>query len=103
MSRLTNWLDTPGCTIDSDDGLEAIQSLFLARGWSDGLPVIPPTPERVEAMLAYCDRPWDEPFMTVPPRYAPATPARIAANAVMAGLQPAHFPLVLAAFASLRE
>jgi tripartite-type tricarboxylate transporter receptor subunit TctC len=39
--------------------------------------------------------------MTVPPRYAPATPARIAANAVMAGLQPAHFPLVLAAFDAL--
>ena len=80
MSRLGNWLETPGSTIDCEDDLEAVQSLFLARGWSDGLPVIPPTPERVEAMLAYCDRPWDEPFMTVPPRYAPATPARIAAR-----------------------
>jgi hypothetical protein len=103
MSRLGNWLETPGSTIDCEDDLEAVQSLFLARGWSDGLPVIPPTPERVEAMLAYCDRPWDEPFMTVPPRYAPATPARIATNAVMAGLRPVHFPLVLAAFDALNE
>ena len=34
------------------DGLEAFNTLFLARGWGDGLPLVPPTPERVKAMLA---------------------------------------------------
>lgn len=49
------------------DGLEAFNALFLARGWGDGLPLVPPTPERVKAMLAGYDLPDDFPIATLPP------------------------------------
>jgi len=65
---------------------------MCSKGWSDGLPVIPPTAERVERMLAYCDRDLDKPVLNIPPRFGAATPVRIAANAVMAGCKPEHFP-----------
>jgi hypothetical protein len=73
------------------------------KGWSDGLPVIPPTPERVERMLAYCDRDLDQPVVRIPPRFGAATPLRIASNAVMAGCKPEYFPLVLLALETLAE
>jgi hypothetical protein len=41
---------------------DAINALWLERGWGDGLPIVPPTAERVERMLAWRDRPWNEPI-----------------------------------------
>ena len=58
---------------------------------------------RVEAMLGYCDRPWDEPIAKLAPRYGEATPLRLAANAVMAGCQPEYFPLVMLAIEAMCE
>ena len=103
MSTIERILAEGGRTIDAPDDLEAVQALFTARGWSDGLPVVPPTPARVAAMLAYCDRPLDRPIAVVAPRYAPALPWRLAANAVMAGCRPEHFPLVVAAIEALAQ
>jgi hypothetical protein len=54
-------------------------------------------------MLAYCDRDFDKPVVKIPPRYGAATPVRIAANAVMAGCRPEHFPLVMLALEALAE
>ena len=59
--------------------------------------------ERVERMLAYCDRDFDEPVAKIPPRYGAATPIRLAANAVMAGCKPEYFPLVMLALEALAE
>ena len=103
MTGFSALLEAPGRTIECADDLDAIQALYLERGWSDGLPVIPPTPERVEAMLRYCDRPADQSVAKIPPRYAPATPFRLAANAVMAGCRPEYFPLVILAIEALVE
>jgi hypothetical protein len=86
-----------------DDDPEAVYEFLCAKGWSDGLPVIPPTPERVERMLAYCDRDLDKPVVKIPPRYGAATPIRIAANAVMAGCKPQYFPLVVLALEAMAE
>jgi len=77
---------------DQEDPIEAC----FARGWSDGLPVVPPTPERVRRMLAGVSRPADELVAVVPPDYAPATVEKVAINAVMAGCLPEHLPVVLA-------
>lgn len=66
-----------------------------AEGWTDGLPVVPPTRERVDAMLA--GRPGDHVVAVLPPSGAEATLEKIAANAVMAGCLPAYFPVVVAA------
>lgn len=103
MSALEQVFAKPQVTLECSDDIEAINRLYLERGWSDGLPIIPPTTERVERMLAYCDRPLEEAVLKVPPRYAAATPLRIAANAVMAGCRPEHFPLVLAALEAMAD
>jgi hypothetical protein len=93
----------PGAGIEADDDVEAINELVLSKNWGDGLPVVAPTAERVQAMLAYCDRPIDQPIAKIPPRYGEATPLRLAANAVMAGCKPEYFPLVLLAIEALCE
>ncbi len=77
---------------ESEDALEAC----FERGWSDGLPVVPPTALRVLRMLRACDRPADEIIGKIPPDNAPCTVEKVAINAVLAGCKPEYFPLVLA-------
>lgn len=103
MSALGDLLKQPGAMVECDDDPEAVFELLCEKGWSDGLPVIPPTPERVERMLSYCDRDLDQPVVKIPPRYGAATPVRVAANAVMAGCKPEYFPLVLLALEAMAE
>jgi hypothetical protein len=67
------------------------------RSWSDGLPVIPPTEARVAAMLRGATRDPLEVIGVLPPRQGEATVQAVAINAVMAGCEPRHLPLVLAA------
>jgi hypothetical protein len=98
---LDSLLGGPADRVEVDDDFDAINELFHGRGWTDGLPIVPPTTERVERMLAYCDRPWDATIATLAPRYGVATPLRIAANAVMAGCVPPHLPLLLTAVDAL--
>ena len=96
-------LEIPGAALEVDDDYEGIDAFVRGKNWTDGLPVVPPTAERVRAMLAYCDRPIDEPVAKIPPRFGEATPLRLAANAVMAGCLPQYFPLVLLAIEALCE
>ncbi|HYH42937.1 MAG TPA: hypothetical protein VD867_13235 [Burkholderiales bacterium] len=103
MSTLTAALGVPGASIEADDDFESINALYLERGWGDGLPIVPPTAARVEAMLAYCDRPWNEPVAKIAPRYGEATPLRLAANAVMAGCRPEFFPIYVLAIEAMCE
>ena len=67
------------------------------RGWTDGLPVVPPTPERILRMLTGTGRDPSEVVGRVPPELAPCTVEKAAANAVMAGCRPEYLPVVLAA------
>lgn len=103
MSALGDLLKTAGATVEADDDYLAINALYLERGWSDGLPIIPPTVAAVEAMLEYCDRPWHEPVAKIPPRYGEATPVRLATNAVMAGCRPEYFPVLVTAIEAMCE
>jgi len=81
-------------TYDSpDDALED----YFEKGWTDGLPVVPPTPERVTAMLAAGGVAAEEVLGTVPTRNVTVTAEKAAVNAVMAGCLPAYFPVVVAA------
>jgi hypothetical protein len=75
---------------------DPIEACF-ARGWSDGLPVVPPTPERVLAMLKGTTRRPEEVVGSIPPDYAECTVEKAAINAVLAGCKPEYFPVVLAA------
>ena len=67
------------------------------RGWSDGLPLVPPTELRVVRMLAGTSREPDEVLGIVPPDLQPCTVEKAAINAVMAGCKPEYLPVVLAA------
>ena len=71
------------------------------RGWSDGLPLVPPTAERVAAMLAGTSRAADEVVANVAPDLADCTVEKAAVNAVMAGCRPEYFPVVLAALTAV--
>jgi hypothetical protein len=71
--------------------------------WTDGLPVVPPTPELVDAMVAASGRPRHESFGLMPPRYGEATVEVIAVNAVMAGCRPEYMPLVVTAVQALLD
>lgn len=85
--------------IDAD----ALDDEFDKRGWSDGLPIVAPTRERVDAMLAYSDLPSDYGLGTMPPRQGIVTPEILAVNAVMAGCRSEYFPVVLAAVEAMLE
>jgi hypothetical protein len=78
---------------DAEDDNE----VMFARGWTDGLPVVPPTEERVLAMLGGTTRSPDETVATVPPDLVDATVEKVAIAAVMAGCLPEHLPWVLTA------
>ena len=69
----------------------------FARGWTDGLPVVPPTEERVARMLEGTDLPPGHVLCTLPPDLAECTVEKVAINAVMAGCRPEYLPVVLAA------
>ena len=102
-SNLSQLLKEPGASVEAEDDFDAVNELVRTRGWGDGLPVLPPTTARVEAMLGYCDRPWDEPIASIAPRYGAATPLRLAANAVMAGCRPEYFPVLMHAVEAICE
>jgi hypothetical protein len=77
----------------AEDDIEAC----IERGWSDGLPVTPPTPERVARMLDGTSRAPDEIVATIPPDLVDCTVEKVAINAVLAGGKPEYLPVVLAA------
>lgn len=78
---------------DEDEALEA----FHARRLTDGLPFVPPTEERVQAMIAGSGRRAGEVIAIAPPRWVEATVENIAINAVMAGCRPQYMPVLIAA------
>jgi hypothetical protein len=82
---------------------EEIDALYQERGWTDGLPIVPPTEAAVRAFLATTARDPREIVGVLPPRQGEATVERIAANAVMAGCRPEYFPVVLAAVEALAD
>jgi hypothetical protein len=89
--------------IKVEDDLWAVNAFFEEKGWTDGLPIIPPTEERVGQMLAAVKRNRQDVIGVVPPRWAPATVEKIAINAVMAGCLPQYMPVLIAASEALAD
>ena len=77
--------------------LEDEHEALFDRGWTDGLPVVPPTPERVLRMLKGTSRDAGEVVAVVPPDLVGCTVEKVAVNAVLAGCKPEYLPVVLAA------
>lgn len=84
------------------DPLEAIEFCYR-QGWTDGLPVVPPTEERVREMLEYAGYRPDDVLGTVPARNITITAEKVAINAVMAGCLPAYMPVVAAAVEAMAD
>jgi hypothetical protein len=83
--------------------LNDAQQMLLDAGFTDGLPVVPPTRQRVERMLAANDCAADASIAVLPPLYGTATWRDIAANAVMAGCRDDYLPVVGAAISALAD
>jgi len=83
------------------DSFTEVNTVFYERGWTDGLPILPPTEAAVAEMLRWTDR---DPLAVVgvlPPRQGEATVEKIAINALMAGCQPQYLPVVIAAIEAI--
>ena len=86
----------PATRIDIDNDYVAVNEYFHQQGWSDGLPVMPPTEDAVAAMIAGGPLPGDHVLGVMPPVDGTVTVEKVAANAVMAGCRPDYFPVVVA-------
>ncbi|MBI3744889.1 MAG: hypothetical protein HY261_11485, partial [Chloroflexi bacterium] len=83
--------------LDAPDDPLAFYEFALAKGWSDGHPVLAPMPAIVERMIGASGLHADDVVAQLPPRWGDATVRRIAANAAMAGCRPDYMPLLVAA------
>lgn len=92
------WLD-----LAIEDEWHDLQREFTRRGWSDGLPLVPPTEQRVAAMIAGAALPADHLVSVLTPKMGMATVEKIAVNAVMAGCLPQHMPVLVAAVDALAD
>ena len=87
--------------IEVDDAPEAVLAAFVEREWCDGLPIVPPTEGRVRAMLGREDP--ARVLGAMPPLWRQATLEKLAVNAVMAGCEPAAFPVIVAAVEAMLD
>ncbi|MBI2908517.1 MAG: hypothetical protein HYX92_12805 [Chloroflexi bacterium] len=83
--------------------LDEVQELFYKNMWSEGLPVIPPTVDRVEAFLKFTDRSPDEVIGVLLPENRQATVWNVAVNGVMAGCRPEYMPVLLAIIEAIAD
>jgi hypothetical protein len=83
--------------------IENANKLIFENGWSLGLPVIPPTPERVKATLKGTGRSPDEILWVIPPRNGALTVELLAVHAVMAGCKPEYMPLLITVMEAFSE
>jgi hypothetical protein len=89
--------------LEVEDDLEQINRAYYMRGWTDGLPIIPPTEDRVRRMLTGTAREPQEVLGRIPPRWGDATVEKVAINAVMAGCLPAYMPVLITAIEAMLE
>lgn len=83
--------------------LDEVQEFFTRRQWTDGLPVIPPTLDRVEKFLKYTARPSSEIIANVLPENREVTIWNIAVNGVMAGCRPEYMPILIAVVEAIAD
>ena len=89
--------------VEVSEDPQAINDFYYQKGWTEGLPIVCPTEERVLRMLEYTDRAPDEVLGQLAPVYAEATIEKVAINAVMAGCLPQHMPVLIAAVQAIVE
>ena len=85
------------------EDVDAFADLAYEKGWTDGMPVFPPTLKKVTAIIDYLKRPPDEALGIVSPGEGVATIEKIAINCAMAGCKPEYVPVVLAALEAILD
>ena len=109
---LTTPLDPNECSLDITDtgtaldlagSFEEIQQIFLDSGWTDGLPIIPPTEEAVARFLLFTDLSPDHVVGEIPPAQRAVTVRHVAVNGVMAGCPPEFMPILLAFVDAMKD
>jgi len=85
------------------EAAEEFNRLYLENRWGDGLPLVPPTPERVRWMLSGTNRSPDEVIGRLEPKQGVITIEKIAVNAVMAGAKPEYLPVIIAVMEALGD
>ncbi|PYN18103.1 MAG: hypothetical protein DME05_02080 [Candidatus Rokuibacteriota bacterium] len=88
-------------TLETRDTPDAILAAFCEREWCDGLPIVPPTEERVRTMLGGAAA--QRSLGAMPPLWRQATLEKLAVNAVMAGAEPSYFPVIVAAVQAMLD
>ena len=100
---MTATLGPAAKTFELAGGFEAADAHYQEHGWTDGLPIVPPTDDAVAEFLCWTDRDPREVLGVLPPRQGEATVERIAINAVMAGCKPEYLPVVITAIEALAD
>ncbi len=98
--------DTAGVTVTAESypaAAEEFNRIFLENRWGDGLPMVPPTPERVKWMLSGTKRKPDDVLGKINPKQGTATIEKIAVNAVMAGAKPEYLPVIIAVIEAITD
>ena len=94
--------DTRLATLDFES-YDEFSRVFLDSGWTDGLPVVPPTPERVGEFLKFTDRAPGDSLGAIPPAQRAATVRHVAVNGAMAGCPPEFMPVLLAFVEAMKD
>ena len=90
-------------TFRVDGAYADINEHYQERGWTDGLPIVPPTEDQVQKILRWTDRDPRDVVGILPPRQGEATVERIAINAVMAGCRPDAMPVLITAIEAMAD
>ncbi|HJR00063.1 MAG TPA: UGSC family (seleno)protein [Methylomirabilota bacterium] len=85
----------PGDIVFEGD-LDEVNRFFYENDWSDGLPIVPPTPDRVREFLRFADRPGETELGVLLPDKRRATVWNVAVNGVLAGCRPEYMPILVA-------
>ncbi|MBQ7178721.1 MAG: hypothetical protein IJS08_15000, partial [Victivallales bacterium] len=92
-----------GAALDLSGSFEDIQSIFRDSGWTDGLPIIPPTQKAVAEFLKFTDLKPDHVIGAIPPAQRSVTVRHVAVNGVMAGCPPEFMPILLAFAQAMKD
>jgi hypothetical protein len=90
-------------TFRLDGSYADINRHYQEHGWTDGLPIVPPTEDEVGEFLRWADRHPQDVVAVLPPRQGEATVERVAINAVMAGCRPEYLPVIITAIEALAD
>ena len=101
--RAPKWSTEQPPRIAFKGSYEDVNRYFYRSGWTDGLPIVPPTEKAVNEMMTGTDLPSGHVVAEVIPRHGKATVEKIAVNAVMAGALPTHMPVIIAAVEALAD